>query len=212
MAHNADQPSDNKENDNGNDQQDQAAQEHSETNNHNDKNDDDESTDEAEQTVDQATNIKLQVKQQTEQVLDQEGLESMDRQLQEEIARTSRIHEGKEAQIQIEPLQRKDPYRKRLEKANTQAALNEVIGHFIERYQFPDFLRETLYQQTPNIQKEFVDSYAARGFPEMTDEQVKQQLEYYINKASDRYRTQASTASKDRRLLKKARQLAGEAA
>ena len=39
-----------------------------------------------------------------------------------------------------------------------------------------------------------------------------QQLEYYINKASDRYRTQASTASKDPGLLKKARQLAGEAA
>ena len=53
-----------------------------------------------------------------------------------------------------------------------------MIGHFIERYQLPDFFRETLYQQTPNIQKEFVDSYAARGFPETTDEQFKHQLEY----------------------------------
>ena len=61
-----------------------------------------------------------------------------------------------------------------------------MIGHFIERYQLPDFLRETLYQQAPNIQKEFVDCYAARGFLERTDEQFKQQLEYYINKASDR--------------------------
>ena len=87
-----------------------------------------------------------------------------------------------------------------------------MIGHFIERYQLPDFLRETLYQQRPNIHKEFIDSYAARGFPEATDEQFKQQLEYYINKASDRYRTQAYTASKDRGLLKKAKQLAGEAA
>ena len=109
-------------------------------------------------------------------------------------------------------MQSKDPYRKRLEKANTQAALNEVIEHFIERYQLPDFIRETLYQQTPNIQKEFVDSYTARGFPEMTDEHFKQQLEYYINKALDRYRTQASTTAKDQGLLTKARQLAGKAA
>ena len=41
---------------------------------------------------------------------------------------------------------KKGPHRKRLEKANTQAALNEVIGHFIERYQLPNFLRETLYE------------------------------------------------------------------
>ena len=109
-------------------------------------------------------------------------------------------------------MERKDPYRKRLDKAITQAALNEVIGHFIERYQLPDFLQETLYQQTPNIQKEFVDSYTATGFPETTDEHFKQQLEYCINKASDRYRTQASTTAKDQRLLKKARQLAGAAA
>ena len=96
--------------------------------------------------MDQATDIKPQVEQQTEQVLDHEGQESIDRQLQEEIAGTSKIDKGKEAQIQIEPLQRKDPYRKKLDKANTQAALNKVIGHFIERYQLPDFLRETLYQ------------------------------------------------------------------
>ena len=197
MTHNADQPSDNEENDNDNDQQDQAAQEQSETENHNDENNDNESSEEEEQTVDQATDIKPQVEQQTEQVLDQEGQESIDRQLQEEIAGTSRMDKGKEAQIQIEPLQRKDPYRKRLDKANTQTALNEVIVHFIERYQLPHFLRETLYQQTPNIQSEFVDSYAARGFPEMTDKEFKQQLEYYINKASDRHRKQASTASKD---------------
>ena len=177
MPHNADQPSDNEENDNDNDQQDQAAQEQSETDNYNDKNDDDESSQEEEQTVDQATDIKPQVEQQTEQVLDQEGQESIDRQLQGEIAGTSRIDNGKEAQIQIEPFQRKDPYPKRLDKANTQAKLNEVIGHFIEPYQLPDFLRETLYQQTSNIQKEFVDSYAARGFRETTDEQFKQQLE-----------------------------------
>ena len=109
-------------------------------------------------------------------------------------------------------MQRKDPYRKRLDKANTQAALNKVIGHFIEQYQLPDFLRETLNQQIPNIQKEFLDSYPARGFPETTDEQFKQQLEYYINKALDRYRTQAPEASKAQGLLKKARQQAGEAA
>ena len=213
MAHNVDQPSANEENDNDNNKHDQAAQEQSETDNHNDENDDDdESSEEEEQTVDQATDIKPQVEQQTEQVLDQEGQESIDRQLQEEIAGTSRIHKGKEAQLQIEPLQRKDPYQKRLDKTNTQAALNEVIRHFIEQYQLPDFLRETLYQQTPNIQKEFLDSYAARGFAETTDEQFKQHLEYYINKASDRYGTQASTASRDRGLLKKATQLAGEAA
>ena len=162
--------------------------------------------------MDQATDIKPKVEQQTEQVLDQEGQESIGRQLQEEIAGTSGIDKGNEAQIQIEPWQRKDPYRKRLDKANTPAALNEMIGHFIERYQLPDFLREKLYQQIPNIQKELVESYAARGFPETTNEQFKQQLEYYINKASDRYRTKASTASKDQGLLKKARQLAGEAA
>ena len=46
----------------------------------------------------------------------------------------------------------------------------------------------------------------------MTNEHFKQQLECYINKASDRYRTQASTTPKDQGLLKKARQLAGEAA
>ena len=109
-------------------------------------------------------------------------------------------------------MQRKDPYRKRLDKANTQAALNEVIAHFIKQYQLPDFLQDTLYQQTPKIQKEFIDSYAVRGFPEMTDEQFKLQPEYYINKASDRSRTQASTATKNYGLWKKARQLAGEAA
>ena len=152
LAHNVDQPSDNAENDNDNDQQEQVAQEQSETDNHNDENDDDnESSEEEEQTVEQATDFKPQVEQQREQVLDQEGQESIDRQLQEEIAGTSRIDKGKEGQIQIEPLQRKDPYRKRLDKANTQATLNEVIGHFIERYQLPDFLRETLYQQTSNI-------------------------------------------------------------
>ena len=86
LAHNADQPSDNEESDNNNDQQDQAAQQQSETDNHNDENDDDESSEEEEQTVDQATDIKPQVEQQTEQVLDQEGQESIDRQLQEEIA------------------------------------------------------------------------------------------------------------------------------
>ena len=91
LAHDADQPLDNEENDNDNDQQDQNAQEHSETDNHNDKNDDDESSEEEEQTVDQATDIKPQVEQQTEQVLNQEGQESIDRQLQEEIAGTSRI-------------------------------------------------------------------------------------------------------------------------
>ena len=109
-------------------------------------------------------------------------------------------------------MQRKDPYRKRLEKANTQAALNEVIGHFIERYQLRDSLRETLYQQTPNIQKEFLDSYATRGFPETADENFKQQIEYYIIKASVGYRTQAPTTPNDQGLLKKARQLASEAA
>ena len=122
MAHNADQPLDNEENDNDNDQQDQTAQEQSETDNHNGKNDDDESSEEEEQTVDQATDIKPQVEKQTEQVLDQEGQESIDRQLQGEIAGTSRIDKGKEAQIQIEPLQRKDPYRKRLDKANVSGA------------------------------------------------------------------------------------------
>ena len=147
LAQDADQPSDNEENDNDNDQQDQKAQEHSETDNHNDENDDDQPSEEEEQTVDQATDIKRQVEQQTEQVLDQEGQESIDRQLQEEIAGTPRIDKGKKAQIQNQPLQRKDPYRKRLEKANTQAALDQVIGHFIERYQLPDFLREILYQQ-----------------------------------------------------------------
>ena len=162
--------------------------------------------------MDQGEDLKPQGEHQTEQVQDQEGQESIDRQLQEEIAGTSRIDKGKEAQIPIEPLQRKDPYRKRLEKANTQAELNAVIEHFIERYRLPDFLRETLYQQTPNIEKEFVDSYAARGFQETTDQQLKQQLEYYINKASDRYRTSASTAQQDQGLLKKARKLAGEAA
>ena len=111
------------------------------------------------------------MEQHTGQILDQEGQESIDRQLQDEIAGTSRIDKGKEAQIQIAHLQRTDPYRKRLDKANTQAALNEVIGHLIQRYQLPDFLRETLYQQTPNIQNEFVVSHAARGFPETTDEQ-----------------------------------------
>ena len=87
-----------------------------------------------------------------------------------------------------------------------------MIGYFIEGYQLSDFLRETLYQQTPKIPKEFVDFYASRGFPETTDEQFKQQLEYYINKASERYRTQASTATSERGLWKKPRQLAGEAA
>ena len=140
LADNADQPSDNEENNNDNKQQGQAAQGQSEIDNGNHDNDDDESSEEEEQTVDQATNLKPQVEQQTEQVLDQEGEESIDRQLQEEIAGTSRIDKGKEAQIQIEPLQRKDPYRTRLEKANSQAALNKVIGHFIERYQLLDFL------------------------------------------------------------------------
>ena len=60
--------------------------------------------------MDQARDIKPQVEQQTEQVLNQEGEESIDRQLQEEIAGTSRIDKGKEAQIQIEPLQRKHQY------------------------------------------------------------------------------------------------------
>ena len=141
MAYNVDQPSNNEENDNDKDQQDQAAQEHSETDNHNDEDNEDESSEEEEQTVDQTTDIKPQGEQQTEQVLDQEGQESIDRQLEEEIPGTSRIDKGKEAQIQIEPLQRKDPYRKRIDKANTEAALNEVIRHFIERYQLPDFLR-----------------------------------------------------------------------
>ena len=45
-------------------------------------------------------------------MLDQEGQESIHRQLQEDIAGMSRIDQGKEAQIQIEPFQRKDPYRK----------------------------------------------------------------------------------------------------
>ena len=54
--------------------------------------------------MDQGQDLKPQVEQQTEQVLDQEGQESIDRQLQEEIAGTSRIDKGKEAQIQIEPL------------------------------------------------------------------------------------------------------------
>ena len=173
MADNPDLSSDNDESNNNKDQQDQAAQEQSETNNDHDDNNDEESSEEEEQIVDQGQDLKPQVEHQTEQILDQEGQDSIDRQLQEEIARTSRIDKGKEAQIQIEPLQRKDPYGKRLENANTQAARNEVIGHFIERYQLPEFLRETLYQQTPNIQKEFVDSYAARGFPETTDEQFK---------------------------------------
>ena len=173
MADNPDLSSDNDESNNNKDQQDQAAQEQSETNNDHDDNNDEESLEEEEQIVDQGQDLKPQVEHQTEQILDQEGQDSIDRQLQEEIARTSRIDKGKEAQIQIEPLQRKDPYGKRLENANTQAARNEVIGHFIERYQLPEFLRETLYQQTPNIQKEFVDSYAARGFPETTDEQFK---------------------------------------
>ena len=195
---------------NDNDQDDQAAQEQSETEN-DENNNDDESSDE-EDRVDIKPDVTPLVEHQTEQILDQEGQESIDRQLQEELAGTSRIDVQKEAQIEIEPLQRKNPYRKRLEKANTQAALNKVIGQFIERYQLPDFLRETLYQQTPNIQKEFVDSYAARGFPDTTDEQFKQQLEYYINKASDRYRTQATTAPKDRGLLSKASKLAGNAA
>ena len=122
MADNPDLLSDNDENNNDNDQQDQAAQEQSLTDNHNDENDDDESTEEEEHIVDQATDNKPQVEQQTEQILDQQGQESIDRQLQEDIAGTSRINRGKEAQIQIEPLQRKDPYRKRLDKANTQAA------------------------------------------------------------------------------------------
>ena len=112
MLHNVDQHSDNEENVNDNDQQDQAAQEQSETDNHNDENDDDESFEGEEQTVDQATDIKPQVEQRTEQVLDQEGQESIDRQLQEEIVGTSTIDKGKEAQIQIEPLQRKDPYQR----------------------------------------------------------------------------------------------------
>ena len=60
--------------------------------------------------MDQARDIKPQVEQQTEQVLNQEGEESIDRQLQEEIAGTSRIDKGKEAQIQIKPLQRKHQY------------------------------------------------------------------------------------------------------
>ena len=50
------------------------------------------------------------MEQQTERILDQEGQETIDRQLQEEIGGTSRIDKGKEAQIHIEPLQRKDPY------------------------------------------------------------------------------------------------------
>ena len=112
MAHNADQPSYNEENDNDNNQQDQPAQEQSETDNYNDENYDDESSEEEEQTMDQVIDIKPQVKQQTEQVLDQEGQECIDRRLQEEIAGRSRIDKGKEAQIQIEPLQRKDPYQR----------------------------------------------------------------------------------------------------
>ena len=60
--------------------------------------------------MDQARDIKPQVEQQTEQDLNQEGEESIDRQLQEEIAGTSRIDKGKGAQIQIEPLQRKHQY------------------------------------------------------------------------------------------------------
>ena len=68
LAHNADQPSVNEENDNDNDPRYQAAQEQSKTDNHND-----ESSEEEEQTVDQATDIKPQVQQQTEQILDQEG-------------------------------------------------------------------------------------------------------------------------------------------
>ena len=73
LADNADQPSDNEENNNDNEQQGQAAQGQSETDNDNHDNDDDESFEEEEQTVDQATDIKPQVKQQTEQILDQEG-------------------------------------------------------------------------------------------------------------------------------------------
>ena len=99
--------------------------------------------------------------------------------------------------------------KKKKKKKKKKAVLDEVIGHFIDGYQLPDFLREALYQQTPNIQIEFVDSWAAKGFPETTNEQFNQQLEYYINKVSDRYRTQASTTSKDPRQLSKAIKLAG---
>ena len=103
MADNLDLLSDNEKNDNDNDQQDHAAQEQSETDNDNDDNDDEESSKEEEQIVDQGQDLKPQVEQETEQILDQEGQESIDRQLQEEIAGTSRIDKGKEAQIQIEP-------------------------------------------------------------------------------------------------------------
>ena len=157
MADNPDLPSDNDENNNDTVLLDLAAQEQSETDNDNDDNDDEKSSEDEEQIVNHRQDHEPQVEPQTKQILDQKGLESIDRQLKADIAGTSRIDKGKEAQIQIEPLKRKDPYRKRLDKANTQAALNKVIGHFIERYQLSDFLRETLYQQTPNIQKEFVD-------------------------------------------------------
>ena len=111
MADNPDLSSDNDENNNNNDQQDPAAREQSETDNDNDDNNDEQSSEEEEQIVDPGQDLKPQVEQQTELILDQEGQDSIDRQLQEEIAGTSRIDKGKEVQIQIEPLQRKDPYR-----------------------------------------------------------------------------------------------------
>ena len=132
LADNPDLPSDNDENNHDNDQQDQAAQDQSEADNDNHDNDNEESSAE-EQIVDQRQDLKPQVEHQTEQILDQQGQESIDRQLQEEIAGTSTIDKGKEGQIQFEPLQRKDPYQKRLEKANSQAALENVFSSFFQR-------------------------------------------------------------------------------
>ena len=49
--------------------------------------------------MDQATDIKPKVEQQTEQVLDQEGQESIGRQLQEEIAGTSGIDKDRKSVV-----------------------------------------------------------------------------------------------------------------
>ena len=104
MVENPDLPLDNDGNNTDNDQHDQVAQEQSETDNDNDDNHDEESSEEEEQIVDQGQDFKPQGEQQTEQTLDQEGQERIDRQLQEDIVGTSRLDKGKEAQIQIEPL------------------------------------------------------------------------------------------------------------
>ena len=73
MADNPALPSDNDENNNDNDQQNQAAQEQSRTDNDNDDNDNEESSEEDQQIVHQGQDLKSQVEQQTEQILDQEG-------------------------------------------------------------------------------------------------------------------------------------------